>query len=63
MGPLPPLGAIGLAIEDSSGAIDALREILNHIEHYKQRAAKNAPLATEHCSSTGIVERLIRPQQ
>jgi hypothetical protein len=63
MGPLPPLGAIGLAIEDSSGAIDALREILNHIEHYKQRAAKYAPLATEHCSSTGIVERLIRRQQ
>ena len=63
MGPLPPLGAIGIAIEDSTEATDALREILDHIEHYKQRAARHAPLATEHCSASGIIERLLGRQR
>lgn len=62
MATLPPLGAIGIAIEDSAGASDALREILDHLEHYKQRAARHAPLATEHCSSTRIIERLLGRQ-
>lgn len=62
-GVLPPLGAIGIAIEDTTGATDALREILDHIEHYKQHSARHAPLATEHSSSTRIIERLIGRQR
>ncbi len=58
-GPLPPLGAIGIAIDDSSAAAGALRDILDHIEHYKQRAALHAVRCAGECSSARIIERLL----
>ena len=58
-GPLPPLGAIGLAITDSAAAAAALRDILDHIEHYKQRSALHAVRCAGECSSARIVERLL----
>jgi hypothetical protein len=58
-GALPPLGAIGLAISDSAAAAGALRDILDHIEHYKQRSALHAARCAGECSSARIVERLM----
>lgn len=57
-GPLPPLGAIGLAIDAPGDAAGALRDILGHIEHYKRWSAQQAARWTEDCSSGRIVERL-----
>ena len=58
-GPLPPLGAIGLAIQDTGEAAQALRDILQHIEHYKALAAQHAVQRAEECSSARIIERLV----
>jgi hypothetical protein len=58
-GPLPPQGAIGLAIDDAAAAAGALRDILDHIEHYKQRSALHASRCAGECSSARIVQRLM----
>lgn len=58
-GPVPPQGAIGLAIDDANGAAAALRDILDHIEHYKRRSALHAVRCADDCSSARIIERLL----
>ena len=58
-GPLPPLGALGVAIDDAAEAAIALRDILDHIEHYKGWSARNAVRAAADSSAARIVERLL----
>lgn len=58
-GPALPLGAVGLAMADSSQAAECLRDILDHLAHYKQQTAVFATQCAQHHSADGVVAQLI----
>jgi hypothetical protein len=58
-GPAPPRGALGLAIASPEDAAAAIRDILQHIGHYKRLAAGQAADCAAQCSSARIVAQLL----
>jgi hypothetical protein len=53
-----PLGAVGLAIVDQQQAPEAVRDILDFLEHYRNQAAIHASQRAQDCSAAVIVARL-----
>jgi hypothetical protein len=54
-----PLGAVGHAVADTRAAAGALRDILDHLDHYKRQSAQFAVSCAQHSSAGGIVAALI----
>lgn len=54
-----PLGAVGHAVADTRAAATAIRDILDHLEHYKRQSAQFAITCAQRSSAAGIVAALI----
>lgn len=54
-----PLGAVGHAVADTPAAAAALRDILDHLDHYKRQSAQFAVSCAQRSSAAGIVAALI----
>ena len=54
-----PLAAVGHAVADTRAAAAALRDILDHLDHYKRQSALFAVSCAQHSSAGGIVAALI----
>ena len=54
-----PLAAVGHAVADTRAAAAAVRDILDHLDHYKRQSAQFAVSCAQHSSAGGIVAALI----
>lgn len=62
-GPALPLGAVGLAVADSSHAAAAVRDILDHLAHYRQRTAVFAAHCARLHSAAAVLAQLVNTRE